>query len=107
MQMIKALWIRLKLMILFSVLRTVLKLRFSRVRKYFWLRDMVDSWPEILMTDSSREVVCSGEVPFLEGRSTRASFSTCRYRRSVSKRPQGKCRQGEGQQALVMVGRRT
>lgn len=37
---------------------------------------MVDSWLEILMTDSSRDVVCSGEVPFLEGRLTRASFST-------------------------------
>lgn len=78
MQMIRPHWTMLKLMILFSVLRTVLKLRFSRVRKYFWFRDIVDSWPEILITDSSREVVCSGEVPFLEGRSTRASFSTCR-----------------------------
>lgn len=76
MQMIRPDWTRLKLIILFSVLLTVLKLRFSRVRKYFWFRDMVDIWPEILMTDSSRDVVCSGEVPFLEGRSTRASFST-------------------------------
>ena len=48
MQMIMAHWIRLKLMMRFSVLRTVLKLRFSRVRKYFWFRVMVDSWPEIL-----------------------------------------------------------
>lgn len=70
-------WIKLKLTILFSVLRTVLKLRFSRVRKYFWFREMVESWPEILKTDSSREVVCSGELPCLEGRLTRASFSTC------------------------------
>lgn len=31
-----------------SVDRTVLKLRFSRVRKYFWLRVMVESWPESL-----------------------------------------------------------
>lgn len=76
MQMIRPIWTKLKLTILFSVLLTVLKLRFSRVRKYFWFRDIVDSWPEILMTDSSREVVCSGEVPFLDGRSTRASFST-------------------------------
>lgn len=81
MQMIRPDWTRLKLMILFSVLLTVLKLRFSRVRKYFWFRDMVDIWPEILMTDSSSEVVCSGEVPFLEGRSTRASFSTCKQGR--------------------------
>lgn len=29
----------------FSVLRTVLKLRFSRVRKYFCWRVIVDSWP--------------------------------------------------------------
>jgi hypothetical protein len=48
MQTTMAHWIRLKLTILFSVLRTVLKLRFSRVRKYFWLRVMVESWPEIL-----------------------------------------------------------
>jgi len=43
MQMIRPHCIRLKLMILFSVLRTVLKFRFSRVRKYFWFRVMVDS----------------------------------------------------------------
>jgi hypothetical protein len=59
-----------------SVLATVLKLRFSRVRKYFWLRDMVESWPEILKMDSSRTDVCSGEVPCLEGSSARDSFST-------------------------------
>lgn len=35
MQMMSPIWIKLKLTILFSVLRTVLKLRFSRVRKYF------------------------------------------------------------------------
>jgi len=35
--------IKLKLNILFSVLLTVLKLRFSRVRKYFWLREIVES----------------------------------------------------------------
>ena len=34
----------LNLKILCSVLLTVLKFRFSRVRKYFWLRVMVDSW---------------------------------------------------------------
>lgn len=69
-------WIKLKLTIRFSVLRTVLKLRFSRVRKYFWLRVMVESWPEILKRDSSRAEVCSGEVPCFAGRVTRASFST-------------------------------
>lgn len=46
--MIRPHWIKLKLTILFSVLRTVLKLRFSRVRKYFCKREMVESWPEIL-----------------------------------------------------------
>ena len=35
MQMIRPIWIKLKLTIRFSVLLTVLKLRFSRVRKYF------------------------------------------------------------------------
>lgn len=41
-------WIMLKLTMRFSVLVTVAKLRFSRVRKYFWFREMVDSCPEIL-----------------------------------------------------------
>lgn len=76
MQTTSKIWITLKLIILFSVLRTVLKLRFSRVRKYFWLRVMVDSWPEILKRDSSRAEVCSGELPCFAGRDTRASFST-------------------------------
>lgn len=40
--------IRLKLTILPSVLRTVLKFRFSRVRKYFWFLVMVDNWPDTL-----------------------------------------------------------
>lgn len=70
--------IRLKLNILFSVLLTVLKLRFSRVRKYFWLREMVESWAESLRMDSSITEVCSGEEPCLEGILARAaSFSTC------------------------------
>ena len=70
--------IRLKLKMRFSVLLTVLKLRFSRVRKYFWLREMVDSCAESLRIDSSRTVVCSGEEPCLEGMAARgASFSTC------------------------------
>ena len=54
----------------------MLKFRFSRVRKYFWLRLMVESWPESLKMDSSRREVCSGEEPFLEGSWVRASFST-------------------------------
>lgn len=66
-----------KLNIRDSVERTVLKLRFSRVRKYFWLREIVESWPESLKRDSSREERCSGEVPCFEGSSARASFSTC------------------------------
>lgn len=48
MQTMRAIWIMLKLTMRFSVLATVLKLRFSRVLKYFWFREMVDSWPEIL-----------------------------------------------------------
>lgn len=42
MQTINPIWIMLKLTIRFSVLLTVLKFRFSRVRKYFWFREMVD-----------------------------------------------------------------
>lgn len=64
-------------MMRFSVLLTVLKLRFSRVRKYFWFLEMTESWPESLKAASSRTEVCSGEEPCLEGRLTRASFSTC------------------------------
>jgi len=48
MQTIRPHWIRLKLTIRPSVLRTVLKFRFSRVRKYFWLRVTAESWPESL-----------------------------------------------------------
>jgi hypothetical protein len=74
---ISPLSIRLKFHIRFSVLLTVEKLRFSRVRKYFWLREMVDSWAESLRMDSSRTEVCSGEEPCLEGIFARAaSFST-------------------------------
>lgn len=40
--------ITLKLKIRRSVLRTVLKLRFSRVRKYFWFREMVDTLEDSL-----------------------------------------------------------
>src|SRR5258708_6294219 len=77
MQTTRPHWIRLKLMILFSVLRTVLKFRFSRVRKYFWFLVMVDIWPDTLKRDSSSADVCSGELPCFDGRLTRASFSTC------------------------------
>jgi hypothetical protein len=67
----------LKLKILLSVLLTVLKFLFSRVRKYFWLRVMVESWPESLKIDSSSAEVCSGDVPCLEGIwASRCSFST-------------------------------
>jgi hypothetical protein len=76
MQTMRPHWIMLKLKMRFSVLRTVLKFRFSRVRKYFWFRVIVDSWPEILKTDSSRTEVCSGDVPCLEGNLARSSFST-------------------------------
>jgi hypothetical protein len=78
MVIIKPPSIKLKLKMRDSVLLTVLKLRFSRVRKYFWLREMVDSCAESLRMDSSRTVVCSGEEPCLEGMEARgASFSTC------------------------------
>lgn len=66
----------LKLNIRPSVLLTVLKLRFSRVRKYFCIRLMVDNWPDSLYMDSSRADVCSGEVPCLLGSWARVSFST-------------------------------
>jgi hypothetical protein len=69
-----------KLKMRFSVLLTVLKLRFSRVRKYFWLRLIVDSWPEILKMESSRAEVCSGVVPCFVGSVVRDSFSTCASR---------------------------
>lgn len=68
--------ITLRLKILLSVLLTVLKLRFSLVRKYFWLRVIVESWPESLKIDSSSALVCSGDVPCLDGKLVRCSFST-------------------------------
>lgn len=48
MHTINPLSITLKLKIRVSVLFTVLKLRFSRVRKYFCMRLMVDNWPDSL-----------------------------------------------------------
>jgi hypothetical protein len=76
MQTIIKLSITLKLNILLSVLLTVLKFRFSLVRKYFWFLVIVDSSPEILKIDSSNADVCSGDVPCLEGIEARCSFST-------------------------------
>jgi hypothetical protein len=78
---IRPLSIKLNVKMRPSVLLTVLKFRFSRVRKYFWLREIVDSWAESLRMDSSRTVVCSGEEPCFEGMIARAaSFSTCQMR---------------------------
>ena len=76
MQTIIKLSITLKLKILLSVLLTVLKFRFSLVRKYFWFLAMVESCPESLKIDSSNAEVCSGDVPCLEGIDARCSFST-------------------------------
>ena len=59
-----------------SVERTVEKLRFSRVRKYFWLREMVESCPEILKRDSSSPDMCSVGAASFVGISARSSFST-------------------------------
>jgi hypothetical protein len=68
-----------------SVLLTVLKFLFSRVRKYFWLRAIVESCAESFRMDSSRTVVCSGEDPCLAGMMARAaSFSTYENDRSAS-----------------------
>jgi hypothetical protein len=66
----------LKLKILLSVLLTVLKFRFSLVRKYFWFLVIVESWPESLKIDSSNADVCSGDVPCFAGIEARSSFST-------------------------------
>lgn len=83
---ISPLSIKLKVKMRPSVLLTVLKFLFSRVRKYFWLREIVLNCAESLRMDSSRTVVCSGEDPCLAGMMARAaSFSTCG--RSVSITP--------------------
>ena len=67
---------RLKLNILRSVLRTVLKFLFSRVLKYFCIRLIVLSWLLTLSMVSSRAVVCSGVVPaFWGSAAARDSFS--------------------------------
>jgi len=70
--------IKLKLKILCSVLLTVLKFLFSRVRKYFCILEIVDSCDETLKIVSSSAVCCSGEVPAFWGRSADLdSSSTC------------------------------
>lgn len=76
MAIMRAICIMLKWTIRFSVLCTVAKFRFSRVRKYFWFREMVESCPETLKMDSSRADVCSGDVPCLDGSWAFDSFST-------------------------------
>lgn len=55
--------IKLKLNILVSVLLTVLKFLFSRVRKYFCCLVKVEIWPESLRTVSSTPVSCSALAP--------------------------------------------
>ena len=72
--------IKLKLNILLSVLLTVLKFRFSRVRKYFCCLVKVEIWPESFSTVSSTPLICSGLAPAFCGRLARASFSTCMIR---------------------------
>lgn len=68
---------RLKRQILPSVLLTVLKFRFSRVRKYFCMRPTVLNWPAIRLTVSSSWLVCSGGEPCFCGMfADRTSFST-------------------------------
>lgn len=67
--------IKLKLKILLSVLRTVLKFRFSRVRKYFCILETVDSCELTLKIVSSSADVCSGDVPPFTGRSAERDSS--------------------------------
>jgi len=67
--------IKLKLKILCSVLLTVLKLRFSLVRKYFCIRLIVLNCPLTLKIESSREECCSGLEPAFWGK--RADFDSC------------------------------
>ena len=55
--------IKLKLKIRFSVLRTVLKFRFSRVRKYFCCLVKMDTCPDNFNMVSSTPESCSGEAP--------------------------------------------
>lgn len=68
---------RFKLKILFSVLLTVLKLRFSLVRKYFCCLVNVETCPDIFKSVSSTPPSCSVLAPAFWGRFARGSFSTC------------------------------
>jgi hypothetical protein len=66
----------LNLQILPSVLLTVLKFRFSLVRKYFCIRPTVLNCPLTRLTISSSADVCSGVVPgFCGSEAERDSFS--------------------------------
>ena len=73
---IKPLSITLKLKIRFSVLFTVLKFLFSRVRKYFCCLVSVEIWFESFRTVSSTPLSCSVLAPAFCGRLARTSFST-------------------------------
>ena len=68
---------KLKLNTLFSVLLTVLKFLFSRVRKYFCWRVRVEIWLDTLRIVSSTPLSCSGDAPDFWGRLARGSSSTC------------------------------
>ena len=70
--------IKLKLKILLSVLFTVLKFLFSRVRKYFCCRVRVEIWLDNFSTVSSTPLSCSVETPAFCGRLALYSFSTCK-----------------------------
>lgn len=68
---------KLKLKTRFSVLLTVLKFLFSRVRKYFCWRVRVEIWLETRRMVSSTPLSCSGDAPDFWGRFARGSSSTC------------------------------
>lgn len=70
--------IKLKLKILLSVLFTVLKFLFSRVRKYFCCRVRVEIWLDNFSTVSSTPLSCSVETPAFCGKLALNSFSTCK-----------------------------
>ena len=96
MQTINPLSTTLKLKILVSVLFTVLKFLFSLVRKYFWFRLIVDKSRDSFIIDSSSADVCSGGVPFLEGkRAEGPSPSTCEMGTSVSHHLKFLCNHGK------------
>lgn len=102
---INALSATLKLNIRLSVLFTVLIFRFSRVRKYFWFRLIVDKSRDTLRIDSSSADVCSGELPCLLGsRASRDSFSTWRINLDVRHVPLTPRRTGMDIQAVDAPG---